>query len=135
MQEEWDWFKERTSVIMCEDSQGVVAYDSKGRIMAACVADSFTVDACSVHLAIDRPIVLKSGFLEAIADHLFNTCGRARIFGLLPSNNQRAIKFDEHIGFTRVATIPNAIREGVDYIVMVMERGQCPWLPENKRAA
>ena len=132
--DEWTWFKERTHVIRCEDTQGIVAFDDSG-IAAVAVLDSFTVDGCSVHFAIDRPIVIRSGFLNEIARHAFVSCNRKRIFGLVPSNNAKALKLDKHIGFTEVARVPNALAEGVDYIVMVMERKDCRWLPEQLREA
>jgi hypothetical protein len=53
----------------------------------------------------------------------------------VPSNNEKALKLDRHIGFKEVARIPNAVAEGVDYIVMCMEKSECRWLPEELREA
>jgi hypothetical protein len=72
-QVEWTWMYERAHQIACEDSQGIVAYDDKDEIQAVAVFDSFTVDACSVHFAIDNPMVIRSGFLNEIARHAFIT--------------------------------------------------------------
>lgn len=133
---EWEWFKERTAVIPCGDTQGIVAVDDMGRICAVCVFDSFTVDACSVHIAIDRPIVIRHGLFNEIARHAFITCDRKKMFGLVPSTNMRARKLDEHIGFRQVAVIPDAVAEGVDYIVYRLDREGCRWLePFNAEAA
>ena len=104
-------------------------------IQAIAVFDSFTVDACSVHFAIDNPFVIKHGFLNEIARHLFIQCGRKRIFGLVPSNNEKALKLDKHIGMEEVARIPDAVKEGVDYIVMRMDKESCRWIEQNKEAA
>ena len=132
---DWDWFKSRTHTICCEDSQGIVAYDEKGKIHAVCVFDSFTVDACSVHFAIDNPFVIRHGFLREIAIHAYITCDRKRMFGLVPSTNTKARKLDKHIGFTEVAVIPDAVEEGVDYIVIRLDRQDCRWLPQELREA
>lgn len=133
-EEDWLWFKERTSVIRCEDTIGIVAYDDSG-IKAVCVADSFTVDACCVHFAIDSPIVIRRGFFAEISRHLFVVCRRERIFGLVPANNSKALKLDEHIGFTEAARIPNGFKKGVDTVVLVMEKENCRWLAEEHREA
>ena len=133
--DEWDWMKGKTHLIACSDSEGLVAYDDKDTIVACCVADSFTVDACSVHIAIDNPTVIRDGFLNEIARHLFLYKDRKRIFGLIPSNNDKALKFDLHIGFEEVARVPNAIQEGIDYIVVCMERDTCRWLEEVREVA
>jgi hypothetical protein len=132
-QVEWTWMYERAHQIACEDSQGIVAYDDKDEIQAVAVFDSFTVDACSVHFAIDNPMVIRSGFLNEIARHAFITCNRKRIFGLVPSNNERALKLDLHIGFTEVARIPDAIADGIDYIVIRLDKRDCRWLPQEIR--
>lgn len=134
-QEEWRWIRERARCIACEDSQGIVAICEDGAIGAVAAFDSFTVDACSVHLAIDRPIVLRRGFLSEIAAHLFYACSRKRIFGLVPSNNEKALRLDKHIGFREVTRIPDAMKEGVDYVVMRMDREDCRWLPKIKEVA
>ena len=133
-QDEWDWVYERAHPLQCKDSQGIVAYDERG-IQAVCVADSFTVDACSVHIAIDSPFVIRAGFFNEVARHLFIQCNRGRIFGLVPSNNEKAIKLDTHMGFREVSRIPDAYAEGVDYIVMRMDRATSPWLTEDMREA
>ena len=133
--EEWAWFRARTSVILCEDMKGVVAYDMEGRILGACVADSFGPDNCNVHIAIDSHFILRRGFLDALAKWLFIQLDRKRLFGLVPSNNLRAIKFNEHIGFREVARVPHAVSEGVDYIVYAMGRDDCRWLETERRAA
>ncbi len=132
-QYEWEWLRSRAWCIQCADSQGMVCYDKDGNIMAAAAFDSFTAVSCSVHIAIDNPMALRHGFLEAISGHLFGTLRRNRIFGLVPSNNEKAIAFDTKIGFTEVSRIPNACAEGVDYIVMGMEKADCRWLPEDLR--
>lgn len=133
---EWNWMRERTSLLRVEDTRGIVAYeDNDGSILAACVADSFGVDNCNVHICIGNPLVIRRGFLNEIARWLFIDCGRTRILGLVPSNNERARRFDEHIGFTEIARVPNAVADGVDYIVMEMHRDTCRWLPAQKEAA
>jgi len=135
-EEEWNWFHERTHTIFCADTQGIVAYDERG-IQAVAVFDSWTVDACSVHFAIANPLVIRRGFLHEIGRHLFEACDRKRIFGLVPDNNAKAVKFDHHIGMRTVAHIPDAISEGVGYHVMRMDKEECRWItqPAKEEAA
>jgi hypothetical protein len=131
--EEWAWFKHRTHTIRCEDTQGIVVYSAMGKILAVCVADSFSPDSCNVHMAIDNPLVIKHGFLHEISRHLFYTCNRSHIFGLVPANNARALRFDKHIGFTEVARIPDGVGTGTDYIVLRMDKSACPWIKHEKQ--
>ena len=133
-QPEWLWLNERTHVIRCEDTHGIVAYRGV-ELGAAAVFDSFTVDACSVHLAIDDPLILRHGLFEQIAYHAYVVCGRTRMFGLVPDNNAKALKLDKHIGFKEVARIPHAVSEDVGYIIMELHRKDCRFLPEEMREA
>ena len=132
---EWSWLVQRASPIRCQDTQGIVAYDERGLILAICAMDSWTADACSVHFAIDKPMVIRRGFLNEVARYLFLDRGRKRIFGLIPANNDRAHKLDLHIGFREVARVPHGFREGVDYIVVCMEKDECRWLDEPEMDA
>ena len=132
---EWAWFKQKTHTIRCEDSQGLVVYNDKHEIQAMCVADSFTGASCNVHFAIDNPMVLRHGFFEEIAEHCFRRMGCKQIFGLVPSNNEKAIKLDKHIGFTELTRIPDAIADGVDTVVLRLKRDECRWRrPEMQEA-
>ena len=133
--EEWLWIQATCYVKACEDSQGIVAYDKNDRIVACFVADNFTPDGCNVHVTIANPLAIKYGFLHEAAKHLFITCNRTKIFGLVPATNKKALKLDTHIGFREVARVPDGYEEGVDCIILRMDRATCPWLNEQKRAA
>lgn len=129
---EWEWLQSRTHTIFCADTQGLVAYDERG-IQAMAVFDSWTVDACSVHLAIANPMAIRSGLLNEIGRHLFIENNRKRIFGLVPDNNDKALKLDTHIGMRIVAHIPDALSEGVGYHVMRMDKEDCRWIEQPKK--
>jgi RimJ/RimL family protein N-acetyltransferase len=123
---DWMWFVQRTSVIRCEDTQGIVAHDDRG-VQAMCVADSFSTDSCNVHFAIDNPMAIKHGIFTIFADWVFDACGKKRMFGLVPDNNEAAIRLDKKIGFHEVARVPDAISDGVGYIVMRLNKEDCRW--------
>ncbi len=135
--DEWEWMRQRARPVRCEDSQGIVAYDDRQKIAACCVADSFNTDSCNVHIAIDRPLAIKYGFLHEIARHIFITCNRQRMFGLVPADNEKALRLDTHMGFYEVARVPDGYATGVDYVVLRMDRETCPWLEKlpSRRAA
>lgn len=130
-QHEWEWMYSLCHMIKCEDSQGIIGHDEKGVFKCGAVFDSFTVDSCSVHLAIVSPMCIRAGFLNALANHLFITCKRTFIFGLVPCNNAKAIKFNSHLGWKEVTRIPDAIRSGVGYVVMRMDKEECRWLSKE----
>jgi RimJ/RimL family protein N-acetyltransferase len=124
---EWDWMQQRARPVCCEDSQGIVAYQAPGVIAACCVLDGFTAHSCNAHLAIDNPLAIRAGFLTEVFQHVFGVCGLQRMFGLVPANNQKALKFNLKIGFTEAARIPDGFETGVDYVVVRMDKYNCRW--------
>jgi hypothetical protein len=127
---EWGWIHRRSKPFRCEDSIGIVALDDHTReIYAIAVFDSFLADSCCMHIAIDNPMVIRRGFLTEIARYLFVNCERKRVFGYVPSSNRRSLRFARHAGWAEVSRVPDAVAEGVDYVVFRMDRDNCRWLP------
>lgn len=132
---QWQWIAQRARPILSSDSCGILAVRDTGELLAGAVMDSFTNTACNVHLAIENPIVLRHGFLERVAQETFLLRNRKTIFGLTPSDNAKALKFNEHIGMKYVTEIPDAYDEGVGYVVTRMDRDTSPWLLRVREAA
>lgn len=133
-QTEYDWVKQVIRPIWCEDSVGLMAYDDSG-IAGACIADSFTVTTCIVHLGVKNPLILKHGFLEEIANYLFLARDRHKVIGIVPSDNAKALKLNKHIGFEEVARLRDFYDIGVDYVILELTRDKCRWLNQERRAA
>ena len=132
---EWNWLTERAMQKRMSDSQGIVCYDDESNeIKAMCVLDTFTRDACNAHIAIDSPIVIRRGFLHQIVGHIFNTLDRSRFFAFVSGDNSKSLKFCTHFGMLEVARIPHGTRQGVDCVVLGMDRQQCAkWLNKEQK--
>lgn len=135
IQTDWPLVAKFVSPILCADTCGIMAHNERGEFKACAVFDSFTVSACNVHMGISSPVVLRHGFLPLVADFVFNYRSRARIFGLTPEDNSKALKFNEHIGMQYVTTIPDAYADGVGYVITRMDKATSPWLAQQREAA
>ena len=113
----------------CEDTRGIVAIDDFGEMQAACVLDTWTENACQIHIYIPNPFVLKHGFQQEVFNFVFNS-GRELIVGVTPSDNHKALKFIKHMGFTHVTTIPDGYEKGVDFIITQLRKENCDWIGE-----
>jgi hypothetical protein len=133
--EEWNWATERCFCMRMTDTQGVVVYDNNGHIKAAVIFDSFTVDACCFHMAIDNPLVIRDGFFSKIAEHLFITCNRDRVFCYIAGNNKKALRLARKAGFTQSAVVSDGRAKDVDLIIFRMDKAGCRWLIEQEEAA
>lgn len=132
---EWDWILQRARPVKAEDSTGFVAYRGT-KLVGAVVFDSWSPNACMAHIAIEDPFILRHGLLEASCDFVFRHANRGVIIGLVPANNEKALRFDRHIGFTEVYRIKDGYAPDIDYVLMEMRRETCRWLkPRNSLAA
>lgn len=131
---EWNWFTERTKATRSSDTQGIVAYDAMGKILAVTVFDTFTVDSCCVHLAIDNPFVIRSGFLNVLCKHAFWTCNRDRMFASIIDTNHKSLKFVSHAGFREITRIEDGYAKGVDFVIMRMDKEGCRWLEGDNQS-
>jgi hypothetical protein len=92
------------------------------------VFDSWSPNSVQCHQAVTDPLVFKHGFHRMAADYVFNRAGRNLMIGLTPSDNEAAIKLNEHYGFREAWRVPDGYDKGVDYIVYMMHRDECPYL-------
>lgn len=129
---EWKWFCDRSSVVLCEDTQAIVVY-RQGAIQAMVVFDTWTPDNVCVHMAIDNPMAVRHGLFHEVARHAYIEGGKQRLVGLVPSDNAKALKLNRNIGFAEVARVPNGVRTGVDTVVMQLEKENCRFLPAEYR--
>ena len=113
---------------LTEATAGVVAYDDVSHeTWAILLAENWTATSVTVHQVIIKPMVLRRGWFETIADYLFTRAARKKLYGLVPSNNWRALSLNEKAGFVEVARLEDAYADGVDYVIMELRRENCPF--------
>ena len=81
-------------------------------------------------------MAIRAGLIHEGARHLFDTCGRDHLVGMVPSNNTKSNRIVRHLGFVQVGTIPNGQSEGVDTNIYQITREQAArWLEPMREAA
>ena len=129
-----EWLRNNIKCVLCEDTKGIVA-ERDGVIVGMMVADSWTENSCQVHQAVADTLAFKHGLHIEFAEYVFGVAGRKMMLGLTPSDNAEAIKLNEHYGFTEFTRVPDAVRDGVDYIVYRMTAADCLYYEEKEHAA
>lgn len=109
--------------------------DKTGELIGGVIYQGYTGVSIAMHSASWRPMWLTRGFLYVIFAYPFIQLQCERVFGQVPSNNERAIKLNLNIGFRIVATIPKVFRGNIDCLVMSMEREECRFIQGNKGEA
>ena len=124
--EEWAWFKERNPLSTVSDMTSILAYNvDTGERLACCVMDTWTETSCQVHFAIDNPFVIRHGFFQEISKFVYDTAGRLIMYGLVPSDNTKALTLDKKIGFREITILKDAFKRGVDYVLLEMRKEDC----------
>lgn len=132
---DWPWVQSQARPILCEDTQGVVAVRGD-RLVAAAVFDSWSPNSCLAHIAMEDPMVLRWGLLKWAFRLVFVYNNRNLVTGLTPADNEKALRFNKHIGFREVYRVPEGYKPGVDYVLQEMTKAECRWLDlPAKRAA
>lgn len=126
---DWGWVKARLDLLRVEDTSGIIAEELvTGKILAACILDTWTVDAVACHVIIDNPMVFKYHFAERVFGYVFEVRNKTKMIGSIPSNNRKALKLNKHLGFEEVATIADVFGNGVGCTIMQLERKNCKYL-------
>jgi hypothetical protein len=134
-QYDWGWVNEQVGIMRVEDTGGIVAFNAEnGELVAACIWDNWTRNSVQCHFMITSPLVLKHHFLECCFFHMFVERNVTRVYGLVPANNEKAVKLNTHMGFTEKARMEEAFEVGVDYLLMELKRENCKYIEHEKAA-
>jgi hypothetical protein len=137
-QYEWNWINSLIGVLRTEDTTGIIAIDLDTDLpVGACIMDNWTRTSVQAHFALTKPMAIRHNFLECCFNYIFVERDKTRVYGLVPGNNKKAIKFNPHIGFTLKTSLEDGYDTGIDYLIFEMKRENCRFIeqPAQKKAA
>lgn len=80
-----------------------------------------------VHLAIEGKSSVNREFLWFVSYYPFEQLRVNKVIALVEASNDDSVRWTEHFGFTREATLRDAAPKG-DLLIYSMTRDQCRWL-------
>lgn len=98
-----------------------------------CLA-GFVGKVCQMHIAMAPEYHYSPR--EMLAEcfrYAFEDCKREMVLGVVNSLNQRAMRYDIHLGFTELYRLPKMHDSGGALVLLGMTKDECIWL--NSRAA
>jgi len=117
------WVCERTGGTY--DSHAVGIGLMRETLVAGVVYDMFLGRSVAMHVAIEGPI--SRAFIRKCFEYPFHQLGVQKVLGCVDSLNEKALRFDRHLGFVDEAVITGAGRQG-DLVILSMTAAQCRWL-------
>ncbi len=121
-----EYMADNAKPCVTEDSRGITALKD-GEPVAVCIMDNWSHNSCMMHIWIGNPMVLRHGFAEEVFGFVFSN-GREKVIGITPSDNQKALKFNAHIGFQEIGRIKDGYKVGVDFVLTELNKSECRFI-------
>ena len=117
----------------CEDLQAIFWADQNNNVEWCVGYTAFIGKTCQMHM-----VNLKGGYtpkqlLKASFDYPFNQLGIEKAFGIVNSNNVRAIQYDQKLGFKEAVRFAGMHEDGGDLVVFEMDKTDCRWIRERNK--
>jgi hypothetical protein len=117
----------------CGDLQALFWVDEENKIEWVIGYTAFIGKTCQMHM-----VNLKGGYtpkrlLFGAFDYPFNHCNLEKVFGIVNSQNVRAMEYDQKLGFTEAARFAGMHDDEGDLVVFEMNKADCRWIKERKK--
>jgi hypothetical protein len=117
----------------CGDLQAIFWANDKNEIEWVVGYTAFIGKTCQMHM-----VNLKGGYtpkqlLKCAFDYPFNQCKLELVFGIVNSNNVKAMEYDQKLGFTETKRYVEMHDDGGDIVVFEMNKADCRWIRERKK--
>lgn len=104
-----------------------IGLEKDGELVAVVVYTCYNGSSMQPHVCFDGISFLPRNFLRFMFTYPFLQCGCNVLVGTVSTSNEKALRFDLHLGFKPVHTIPGAGKNG-DLVILTMRKEDCKWL-------
>ena len=124
----WEFLQQNgVRVHRSEDFQAIGRENSKGEIIGVVGFNGFAGKIAQIHIAGVGNWVSRE-FIQHAFHYPFVQLKLNHLVGLVGAKNDKALRFDQKMGFSKWFTIPDGYDDGEDMIVLKMSRAECRWL-------
>ena len=125
-------FKE-IGVQYSNDLQAIFWVSEQNEIEWVIGYNAFIGKTCQMHM-----VNLKGGYtpkqlLFSAFDYPFNHCGIEKTFGVVNSQNTKAMEYDQKLGFKEIIRFPQMHCDGGDLVLFEMNKADCRWIKGRKK--
>lgn len=104
------------------------AFDPEtGKIWGMVGYDWWTQNSVQMHVVLEQPFVALT-LIRPAFELVFNEAKRKVAIGIVASDNERALRFDQWMGFKETHRIKDGLCDGVDNVLLEMRREDCRFL-------
>lgn len=117
----------------CGDLEALFWTDEENNIEWVIGYTAFIGKTCQMHMVNLKGGYTPKGLLFGAFDFPFNYCGLEKTFGIVNSLNERAMEYDQKLGFKEAVRFPGMHADGGDLVVFEMDKADCRWIREHKK--
>ena len=117
----------------CGDLEALVWTDGKDNIEWVIGYTAFIGKTCQMHMVNLKGGYTPKGLLFGAFDYPFNYCGLEKVFGVVNSLNEKAMEYDQKLGFKEAIRFPKMHADGGDMVIFEMDKADCRWIKERKK--
>jgi RimJ/RimL family protein N-acetyltransferase len=116
----------------CGDLQALFWVNEDNKIEWVIGYTAFIGKTCQMHVVNLSNSYTPKGLLKGAFDFPFNHCGLEKVFGIVNSQNVRAMEYDQKLGFIEAKRFAGMHDDG-DLVVFEMDKADCRWIRERKK--
>jgi hypothetical protein len=117
----------------CGDLQALFWVDDENKIEWVIGYTAFIGKTCQMHMVNLKGGYTPKGLLFGAFDFAFNHCGLEKVFGIVNSNNVKAMEYDQKLGFKEAVRFDGVHDDGGDLVVFQMDKADCRWIKERRK--
>lgn len=118
-----------------KDLQAIFWANPETQVIEWCIGfDSFLGKTCQIHVVNFNKKYTPRKLLFAVFDYAFNKAGVETLLGVVNSNNEDAMKYDQNLGFKEVYRLEGMHDDGGDLVLFAMKKADCRFIREKKYA-
>lgn len=117
----------------CGDLQALFWVDEENKIEWVIGYTAFIGKTCQMHMVNLKGGYTPKGLLFGAFDFAFNHCKLEKVFGIVNSQNVKAMEYDQKLGFKEAVRFAGMHDDGGDLVVFEMDKADCRWIKERKK--
>ena len=119
--------KARVPVDVCERMRAF-GWERDGDLVAGVLVYGWTGPAAWIHVAGDGRRWLTRGFARVVCNYVFRDMGCDRLLATAEASNGDSLQFMTRFGFTNVARLEGAARDGGPMLINQLRRVDCKYV-------
>ena len=113
------------------DQQAIFWANPETKVIEWCIGfTAFIGKTCQIHVVNFNKKYTPRKLLWATFDYPFRQLGLESLIGIVNSNNEQAMKYDQNLGFKEVHRFAGLHDDGGDIVVFELKKDECRFIKE-----